>query len=353
METLIDYGRSGQVSKLRVRRATEALMQYGWVRFGAAGVVLWGVSVVVTLVTNDSILLPTVVLLGSFVVPATWVRRAVEHDHSDLPLTLVLQTFVCGGAAGVLSAALLETWLLRYVGQGLYVAVGLIEEAVKLAILWRVSRRLPDHSMINGLVLGATVGFGFAAFESSGYALNALYGATGTSVQSLVSTEAVRGLMAPVSHGLWTAIAGAVLFRESHGGRLRGTRRVIGAYGFVSFLHAAWDLAPAFALSIILYASGKGWTVNLLGPQQPLNILIHGQVGHEQALDDLLLMVNGAIGLITVHRYRLRGLATQSHPKRGQSLQGPDSKMQRTDLPGPRGLDQFVEPAHHIERRAL
>jgi RsiW-degrading membrane proteinase PrsW (M82 family) len=316
IETWIEHGRIGPVPKPPVRWATEALMQYGWLRFGIGGVLLWGVSVVVTLVTNDSILLPTVVLLGSFVVPVTWVRRAVEHDHSDLPLALVLQTFVCGGAAGLLSAALLETWLLRYVGQGLYIGVGLVEEAVKLAVLWRVSRLLPDHSMVNGLVLGATVGFGFAAFESSGYALNALYGATGPSLQSLVSTEALRGLIAPVSHGLWTAIAGAVLFRESHGGRLGVTSRVLGAYGFVSFLHAAWDLAPAFALSIVLYASGKGWNINLLGAQQPLNVLLHGEVGHYQALDDFLLIVNGAIGLVTVHRYRMRALAAQSHPER-------------------------------------
>jgi hypothetical protein len=110
-------------------------MRYGWVRFGIGGVLLWGVSVVVTLATNDFILLPTVVLLGSFVVPATWVRRAVEHDHAEMPLALMLETFVYGAAAGILTAALLETWLLRYLGQGLYIGVGLIEEAVKLAVL--------------------------------------------------------------------------------------------------------------------------------------------------------------------------------------------------------------------------
>jgi hypothetical protein len=193
--------------------------------------------------------------------------------------------------------------------------------------------------MVNGLVLGATVGFGFAAFESSGYALNALYATSGPSLQSLVSTEALRGLIAPVSHGLWTAIAGAVVFRESHGGPLRVTGRVLGAYGFVSFLHAAWDLAPAFALSLVLYASGKGWNINLLGAQQPLNVLIHGQVGHYQALDDLLLIINGAIGLLTVHRYRRRALTTRSHPAPDQTHQAPSPKARQTDLDSPNRPD--------------
>jgi RsiW-degrading membrane proteinase PrsW (M82 family) len=46
--------------------------------------------------------------------------------------------------------------------------VGLIEEAVKLGALWLLAR----YTMRDGMVLGATVGFGFAALESAGYAFN-------------------------------------------------------------------------------------------------------------------------------------------------------------------------------------
>jgi hypothetical protein len=149
-----------------------AYRQRGWLRFGVGGLALWAVAVGVTLWTNDSILLPTVVLLGSFVVPLTWlVRRielAVKRDHAvDLPLPLILRTFVYGGVMGILSSALLETWLLRFSGQAFYIGVGLIEEAVKLVVLWWLTRRLPAYSMVNGMILGASVGFGFAAFESS------------------------------------------------------------------------------------------------------------------------------------------------------------------------------------------
>ncbi len=59
--------------------------------------------------------------------------------------------------------------------------------------------------------LGAAVGFGFAAFESAGYAFNALFTASGLSLPNLVETEVLRGVLAPLGHGLWTAIRRATL----------------------------------------------------------------------------------------------------------------------------------------------
>src|SRR6516225_10139806 len=84
-----------------------------WVRFGVSGSAVWLLAVLAALVTGDRILLGTVVLLGSFVVPLTWVMRTVERDpprHLSLPR--VFHTFVYGGVAGLLVSAVLETWLL-------------------------------------------------------------------------------------------------------------------------------------------------------------------------------------------------------------------------------------------------
>jgi RsiW-degrading membrane proteinase PrsW (M82 family) len=331
------------------RRLSRVLREHNWVRFGLAGYLLWGTSVLVALITKDPILIPTVVLLGSFVVPVTWVRRALEHDPNQLPLTLIMRIFVYGGVAGILSAALLETWLLRYSGQGFYIGVGLIEEATKLAILWRLTRHVRDHSMVNGLVLGATVGFGFAAFESAGYALNALYGTTGLSLSSLVTTEAARGLIAPVSHGLWTGIAGAVLFRASRGGPFRLTRSVIRTYGFVSLLHAVWDLAPAFAFTLASATTGNGWKVNLLGQQGSVKVLLHGHVGLYQALDDVILVLVAAIGVFAAHRLRVEALRSSKLGRLVRRVDGGDFEIGQ----------EATEPAGHgppeelVEQRAV
>jgi RsiW-degrading membrane proteinase PrsW (M82 family) len=95
------------------------------------------------------------------------------------------------------------------------------------------------------MVLGATVGFGFAALESSGYALVSLFVVQGghlyLSLQSVVFTELVRGLLAPVGHGLWSAILGGVIFHAARNGRMRPAWSVLIAYLGVSLLHGAYD----------------------------------------------------------------------------------------------------------------
>jgi RsiW-degrading membrane proteinase PrsW (M82 family) len=78
--------------------------------------------------------------------------------------------------------------------------VGLIEEAVKLVALAVLTRRLTVRSTRDGLILGGSVGFGFAAFETAGYALTALFTPQGLSVSDVVTTELLRGVLAPVGH---------------------------------------------------------------------------------------------------------------------------------------------------------
>jgi RsiW-degrading membrane proteinase PrsW (M82 family) len=187
------------------------------------GLLLWVVSVAVTFWTGNANLVPTVILLGSFLVPVTFVVFAFER-HADQVLTTqrILIAFLYGGVLGVLGASILEAEFLKQPSGLAYVGVGLIEEAVKLAALWVVALRLPRYTMRDGIVLGATVGLGFAALESAGYAFTALLTMQGLSLQKLVETQVLRGVLTPVGHGLWTAILGGVLFRAAaRTGRLR------------------------------------------------------------------------------------------------------------------------------------
>src|SRR4030088_2437701 len=135
-----------------------------------------------------------------------------------------------------------------------YLGVGLLEELAKLIALLVVARGITRHTVRDGVVLGAAVGFGFAALESSGYAFNALLVREGAGVRlslgSLVFTELLRGILAPVGHGLWTGILGGVLFGASRNGHLRLTPGVVGAYVLVSLLHGLWDSMRAIALLI-------------------------------------------------------------------------------------------------------
>jgi len=67
--------------------------------------------------------------------------------------------------------------------------------------------------ILNGLLLGAVVGCGFAAFESAGYALR--FGLL--DIKDMIDIIQIRGLLSPFAHIVWTAVAGAALWRVMRG----------------------------------------------------------------------------------------------------------------------------------------
>ena len=186
--------------------AAAARPRRSWLRMFLTGLALWVAAVVIMFGTGNANLIPTVVLLGSFLVPVTFVAWAFERrETGEITAGLILSTFVTGGVLGVLGASVLESFLL-HPSPWLFFGVGLIEEAVKLGALMVLTRHPRARTLRDGMILGAAVGFGFAAFESAGYAFTALFSVDGLSLVQLVQTEVLRGLLAPVGHGLWTAI---------------------------------------------------------------------------------------------------------------------------------------------------
>lgn len=210
------------------------------------GLALWVAAIGVGSLTHNVIVLPTIVLLGSFLVPVTAVIWYLDHDPSpELSPRRILTAFLIGGVVGVLGASLLEYWLIGIGLLGTF-EVGLIEEFVKGAFIVIVALGIGRFHIRDGMVLGATVGFGFAALESSGYALLSLFVVQGhqlyLSLTSVVITELIRGILAPFGHGMWSAILGGVIFAAAtRRGGLHISWGIIGTYLLVSALHAAFD----------------------------------------------------------------------------------------------------------------
>ena len=235
-----------------------------WLRVFLTGLILWLLTVGVTLLTGNPNLIPTLVLLGSFLVPVSFVVWAFGRRHSgEVTAELLFSTFVTGGVLGVLAASLLESYLL-HPSPALFLGVGLIEEAAKLAALAFLARHLQHKYAFDGLILGASVGFGFAAFESAGYAFTALFTEQGLSLMQLVQTELLRGVLAPVGHGLWTAILGGVLFSASGRRHFAFTGRLLLSYLGVAVLHALWDSMHSIALLLTLVLTGTPYQYGLL-----------------------------------------------------------------------------------------
>lgn len=225
------------------------------------GIALLGITVGIEFLTANLIVLPSLVLLGSFLVPVTAVVWYLDHDPSRvLTARRVVFAFMVAGLLGMLISSLLEFWLVYGPGVKGDLKVGFIEEFVKglgiIAFAWG----LRSFSTRDGIVLGAAVGFGFGALESSGYALASLFVVQGQqlflSLPSVLLTELARGVLAPFGHGLWTAILGGAIFHASRKGHLRLGWGVLVAYVGVSILHGAFDTLGGIPGYIVISAIG-------------------------------------------------------------------------------------------------
>lgn len=229
-----------------------------WWKTLISGLVLWILAVVVTAITRNTNLIPTLILLGSFLVPFTVVLFVIERVTGTISTLQLILAFFVGGIFGVLGASLLEADLTQSLW--VYGLVGLIEEFVKGLLLVIFGWRVIPKTAKQGALLGATIGAGFAAFESAGYAFNAALTNQGIDLVSLLETEIVRAVLAPVGHVLWTAILGAVIFGVAHGRpRFRWSWWIPLTFLGVALLHALWDSASEVATLLALVFSGAAY----------------------------------------------------------------------------------------------
>ncbi|MGN7800278.1 PrsW family intramembrane metalloprotease [Leifsonia sp. 22587] len=227
-----------------------------WWKTLLTGFALWVLTIVVTATTGNTNLVPTLILIGSFLVPFCVVLFAIERVTGSISALQLVLAFFVGGIFGVLGASLLEVNL--HQSWGMYLLVGLIEEFVKAVLLIIIGWRVVPKTATQGALLGATVGAGFAAFESAGYAFNAAITAQGIDLVSLLQTEVLRAILAPVGHVLWTAVLGAVLFGAARGrDRFRFSIWIVVTYLGAAVLHGLWDSASDLAAVIALIANGR------------------------------------------------------------------------------------------------
>ena len=203
--------------------------------------------------------------------PITVVTFALARlDDCNLTASVVLTGFLAAGTIGVVVSAVTEIYLLPTgagpVGNALgFFGVGLIEEVSKGAVLVAVAWRLRERTVHGGMVLGATVGAGFSAFESTGYAFYAYVQHTNDHPElNILQTEVTRAMLAPFGHLTWTALLGGALFAASaraNGGFLF-TPRVGWTLAGVAALHGVWDATYGWGIWITQGFTGNGWVAD-------------------------------------------------------------------------------------------
>jgi RsiW-degrading membrane proteinase PrsW (M82 family) len=153
-------------------------------------------------------LLPGLMFIGSFAVPVSTLIFFLEMNAPrNISIFMVMALAFLGGVTS-LFVALIFFDRFEFLSDLMSAsAAGIIEEIAKILVVVLIVGRLTRYKwVLNGLLFGAAIGMGFAAFESAGYAYRAV------SFDSMVDSIVLRGLLSPFMHIVWTANAAAALW---------------------------------------------------------------------------------------------------------------------------------------------
>ncbi|MFK9093080.1 PrsW family glutamic-type intramembrane protease [Bacillus salipaludis] len=162
-----------------------------------------GLYVGVSLFQNVNFI-PGLIIVGAFAVPFTtliffWEMNAPQN----IAIYRIIYVVFIGGILSMLVALVFFDILKNNINP---ITIGIAEELAKAVTVIYFVRKLKYRYILNGLLLGAAVGAGFAAFETAGYALRGLISG---SYHTLYTTILWRSLLAPGGHVAWAALTGA------------------------------------------------------------------------------------------------------------------------------------------------
>ncbi|GGB00178.1 PrsW family intramembrane metalloprotease [Puia dinghuensis] len=218
-------------------------------------------------------LIPGLIFVGSFAVPFSTLIFFLEMNvPRNISIFKMMQLLFIGGVASIFVALIFFNrldFLNSFFGAS---AAGIIEESAKLLIVIALMGKTRQYNWIlNGLLFGAAVGTGFAAFESAGYALETMLGYN--SVEAGAVLILLRGVTAPFTHIIWTANSAAALWlvKGDRPFSWNMVQRPVFLRVFISsvVLHMLWD-APFSLIPLPLVLDLKfvilgvlGWVITL------------------------------------------------------------------------------------------
>lgn len=220
-----------------------AAQRWAWLLVLVGGIAAYLIILRTLVATQNPLYVPSLLLLGSAVVPASvLVHAASGRRRGPVGAGLVAAVAGIGGVFGTVAAGTLEYDTLQRLGAVPMLMVGLIEESAKLVVplvILLVARRLRTVPAA-GVVIGVASGMGFATLETMGYGFSALL--QSRSLADLDQTLLLRGLLSPAGHVAWTGITTAALWQIPTASRRgRAVLVLIGAFVGSVILHALWD----------------------------------------------------------------------------------------------------------------
>jgi protease PrsW len=241
------------------------LVETGWpkpwlfFRVLAALVVAYVALTFIYMETNNTNCVPGMMFLGAFAIPLATLTLFFElNTPRNVSMHVVVKLFLFGAIAS-LGVALLGYALPIF--QISDMEAGIVEEVAKLLTVVVVMRSARYPYILNGILFGATVGAGFACFETAGYALNmgllpgllpAIQGlqqvspaAMHSGVVAMLQLLKMRGIEAPLGHVAWTALAAGAFWRvkkdKTASVSMLFDTRFLKTFLIPVTMHAIWD----------------------------------------------------------------------------------------------------------------
>ena len=188
-------------------------------------------------------LVPGLIMTGSVAVPFALLIFFFEANAPrNISLYQVIKLVLLGGLVSIVISLFFFRWtnLSSWLGAA---SAGIVEETGKALTLLLVVTRSRYRWILNGLLLGAAVGTGFAVFESAGYALDI---GLGQSVQAMKDNILTRGILSVLGgHTLWTGLVGAALWRVRRAQPFRAEMfldpRFLRVFGICVAMHMIWN----------------------------------------------------------------------------------------------------------------
>lgn len=195
---------------------------------------------------NNDKAIPGLILVGAFAVPFSGLVFFFEADaFKDISLFEVVKVFFIGGIFSLVVTVFLYQFVTFSSSNQIYgvltlkdsLSIGLVEELGKVLIITYFISQLQAKHILDGLLIGAAVGAGFAAFETAGYIYNA--------GDQLVAVAILRGWSAIGGHLVWAAISGGALMVVKRAQPFKFNQlldaRFLVFFVLAVLMHAAWD----------------------------------------------------------------------------------------------------------------
>lgn len=199
--------------------------------------------------------LPGLIFIGALMVPFSLLVFFWEvNAPRNIAIFQVIKIFFIGGVFSLITTLLfyevLPMGTTGYLGA---FVIGIAEEAGKMVVIAYFMRQAEYKYILNGLLIGAAVGTGFAVFETAGYIFRYFlsYG-----LSTMMEVTVLRAILALGGHIVWSAMVGAGIAiakgdQPFSVAQLKNAK-FITFFAIAVVLHAVWDMPIGFGSEIYL-----------------------------------------------------------------------------------------------------